>query len=97
MIRHHDDESGAITINATHHMDAAGAVASHVEGNLTREFHGLSDEHLDNHTAAGTAPDVMGMFHPVRAADHPPSATGGVSPTTQESCRPAALLTSGLL
>ena len=64
MIRHHDDESGAITINATHHMDAAGAVTSHVEANLTREFHGLTDEHLDNHTAAGSTHDLVHLYNP---------------------------------
>ena len=62
-----DDESGLITINTTHHIDAAGEVTSHVEGNLTREFHGLTDEHLDNHTAAGSTHDMVHLFHPTLA------------------------------
>ena len=59
-----DDESGLITINTTHHIDAAGEVTSHVEGNLTREFHGLTDEHLDNHTAAGSTHDLVHLYNP---------------------------------
>ena len=38
-------------------------LTSHVEANLTREFHGLTDEHLDNHTAAGSTHDLVHLYN----------------------------------
>ena len=63
---HHTTSTGDVieAINSTHHIASDGLVTSHVEANLTREFHGLTDEHLDDHTAAGTTPAVLHLFHP---------------------------------
>ena len=66
---HHITSSGDVieALNSSHHIDAAGAVTSHVEANLTREFHGLTDEHLDNHTAAGSTHDLVHLYNPALA------------------------------
>ena len=63
---HHTTSTGDVieAINSTHHIASDGLVTSHVEANLTREFHGLTDEHLDNHTAAGSTHDLVHHFHP---------------------------------
>ena len=63
---HHTTSTGDVieAINSTHHIASDGLVTSHVEANLTREFHGLTDEHLDDHTAAGTTPDLVHLYHP---------------------------------
>ena len=69
---HHTTSTGDVieamamadTRSSTHHIASDGLVTSHVEANLTREFHGLTDEHLDNHAAAGTTPDLVHLYHP---------------------------------
>merc|ERR1712166_250992 len=53
---HHLTPFGTVVeaLNSTHHLDEAGVMTSNVAGNLTREHHGLTDEHLDAHAADGT-------------------------------------------
>ena len=63
---HHITSTGDVieSLNSTHHIGSGGSVTSNVEGNLTREFHGLTDEHLDNHTTAGSTHDLVHLYHP---------------------------------
>ena len=66
---HHITSTGDVieSLNSTHHIGSDGLLTSNAEANLTREFHGLTDEHLDNHTAAGSTHDMVHLFHPTLA------------------------------
>eukprot|EP01051_Picozoa_sp_SAG22_P004547 SAG22_NODE_246_length_13948_cov_12.055744_11_plen_349_part_00 len=68
---HHLTPDGTVIeeLNETHHYDPAGFVTAHVDANLTREYHELTDEHLDAHADANEHHALFTHYAPPRDFD----------------------------